>query len=253
MSPFYVALALLSAAVSTPDPFVEIVKALAWPFAFVAAVLLLKAFVRFLEYRRLAAAGMDEVDRMSGYEFEKFLEVVFKRLGYAVERTSYVGDWGGDLVFVKDGARTVVQAKRWKGKVGVRAVQEVVAAKGKYGCNDAMVVTNSTYTAQATELARANGVRLWDREDLIKARLEMRRETPQSAPEPAPLPDAPSGPASDQTALPETVCATCGEPVSEKVRRYCEDHAERFGGKVHCFACQKRVRRGVAQQPSFRP
>jgi restriction system protein len=60
-----------------------------------------------------------------------------------------------------------VQAKRYRSSVGVRAVQEAVAAKAKYRCSEAMVVTNSTFTKQAVELARANKVTLVDREQLV--------------------------------------------------------------------------------------
>ena len=99
--------------------------------------------------------------------FLRGLAGLFARLGYRVVQTPYRGDWGADLILVKEGVHTVVQAKRYQKSVGVRAVQEAVAAKAKYRCREAMVVTNSTFTKQAVELARANWVILWDREKLI--------------------------------------------------------------------------------------
>ena len=215
----------------------------------IALVFAMKWFDRWQEHRRLAAAGMDEVDQMTGKDFEKFLEVVFKRSGYSVERIQYIGDYGADLVLVKDGVRTVVQAKRWNRTVGIKAVQEVVASKGKYKCTEAVVVTNSTYTQQAVELARANDVRLWNREDLIKARLEMRGETRTEALQPAPLPEAAYPPEGAQTAVAEAVCATCGKPVTEKVRQYCADHPARFTRQVYCFEHQKVVRTNSGGRP----
>jgi restriction system protein len=125
-----------------------------------AATFGLRLLVASLERRQLAAAGMPEIDRMTGREFEARMEVLFADLGYGVERTPYRGDWGGDLVLRRDGVRTVVQAKRYQKAVGVRAVQEAVAAKAKYGCTEAMVVTNSRFTRQAEELAHANRARL---------------------------------------------------------------------------------------------
>lgn len=68
--------------------------------------------------------------------------------------------------------------------MGVKAIQEAVAAKGYYDCQEAMVVTNSVYTKQAMELARANGVKLWDRNDLVKALLSVKKDV---GPEPAVL------------------------------------------------------------------
>lgn len=68
--------------------------------------------------------------------------------------------------------------------MGVKAIQEAVAAKGYYDCQEAMVVTNSVYGKQAMELARANGVKLWDRNDLVKALLSVKKDV---GPEPAVL------------------------------------------------------------------
>ena len=48
------------------------------------------------------------------------------------------GDFGADL-----DNYIVVQAKRYSKKVGVKAVQEVVAAKAHYGCREGIVVTSN--------------------------------------------------------------------------------------------------------------
>ncbi len=36
--------------------------------------------------------SIDEVDLMNGYEFEEFLEVLFKKMGYSTEVTKGSGD-----------------------------------------------------------------------------------------------------------------------------------------------------------------
>jgi restriction system protein len=77
------------------------------------------------------------------------------------------------LVISRGGERTVAQIKRWKRRVGVRAIQEVVAAKAKYGCQHALVATNSTYTQAAADLARVNRVELWDRARLARELLAL--------------------------------------------------------------------------------
>jgi arginyl-tRNA synthetase len=38
---------------------------------------------------------------MSGKTFEKYLEVLFEKLGYRVERTRYIGDYGAGLITLK--------------------------------------------------------------------------------------------------------------------------------------------------------
>ena len=105
---------------------------------------------------------------MTGWEFERWLEQFFQRLGFQVKRTPYRGDFGADFVLTWNGVNIAVQAKRSRRQVGVAAVQEVVAAKAYYGCEQAMVVTNGYFSEQAVILARVNGVRLRFRDDLAK-------------------------------------------------------------------------------------
>jgi HJR/Mrr/RecB family endonuclease/uncharacterized protein (DUF697 family) len=136
------------------------------------SAILLKTFKQVLAgYTRLESLEIgyliDRVDLMTGEEFEEFLACCFRNLGYAVEMTPKTGDFGADLILAKGGKKTVVQAKRYQGKVGNSAVQEVVGAVKYYGARDAIVITNSNFTSNACKLARSNGVQLWGREELI--------------------------------------------------------------------------------------
>lgn len=110
---------------------------------------------------------VERVDLMSGEQFEEFLAECFQRLGYDVKTTPKTNDFGADLILTKDDRKTVIQAKRYKSKVGNSAVQEVVAAIQYYGAKEAIVVTNSQFTSNARELAKVNNVQLWEREQLI--------------------------------------------------------------------------------------
>ncbi|EMR04972.1 EcoKMrr [Bhargavaea cecembensis DSE10] len=125
-----------------------------------------------MKERKLNASGIRQVDEMNGKEFEQFLKLRYEARGYQVRRTPYQNDFGADLVMQRDGRRIVVQAKRWKQNVGIKAVQEVVAARSHYKAQDAWVVTNSQFTKAAKELASSNGVRLVDRAQLIHILLE---------------------------------------------------------------------------------
>ncbi|NJR21022.1 MAG: hypothetical protein HC786_01960 [Richelia sp. CSU_2_1] len=136
------------------------------------SAILLKTFKQILAgYTRLESLEIgyliDRVDLMTGEEFEEFLACCFRNLGYAVEMTPKTADFGADLILAKGGKKTVVQAKRYQGKVGNSAVQEVVGAVKYYGARDAIVITNSNFTSNACKLAQANGVQLWGREQLI--------------------------------------------------------------------------------------
>jgi restriction system protein len=134
-------------------------------------ILILFAF-GLMKERKLNISGIRQVDEMSGKEFEQFLKLRYEARGYKVRRTPYQNDFGADLVMERDGRRIVVQAKRWKQNVGIKAVQEIVAAKSHYKAEDAWVVTNSQFTKAAKELASSNGVRLIDRAQLIHILLE---------------------------------------------------------------------------------
>lgn len=153
------------------------VVTLLWPFILLALVLELAPLLRALaRRRRIKRSGMDEVDLMNGRDFEIRLEMLFGELGWKVQRTPYQGDWGADLVVTKGSRKAAVQAKRSSRPVGVRAIQEAVASKAHYGCAEAMVVTNNSFTRNARSLARSNGVTLWDRDELARALLESRRD-----------------------------------------------------------------------------
>lgn len=100
--------------------------------------------------------------KLNGYDFEEYLKNLFKYLGYAVIKTSLSGDQGADLIMTKGGEKIVVQAKKYSEKVSNKAIQEISAAKNHYKADKAIVVTNSSFTKSAIELALTNNVELWD-------------------------------------------------------------------------------------------
>lgn len=108
------------------------------------------------------------IDNMTGIEFERFLKEMFKTLGYRVKKTPDSGDYGADLYMEKDGKIYIVQAKRYRNKVSLPAVQEIVAAKTYYKADVCMVVTNNYLTPNAKTLAEKNNVIVYERPDLIK-------------------------------------------------------------------------------------
>ncbi len=121
----------------------------------------------------ILSADITTIDLMEGYEFEDYLKCLFFYLGYAVEVTQKSRDYGADLILIKDGIKTVVQAKRFNKTVGSKAVAEVVGAMKHYGANEGWVVTNSTFSTQAETLARENMVRLIDRDELMELSREV--------------------------------------------------------------------------------
>lgn len=146
-----------------------------WIWTAIAVIILLQLIIAIFKWMKLSKSGIREVDTMSGDVFEKYLLTLFFKLGYKVQLVgSHAGDYGTDLIIERDGVRTAVQAKRWKSVVGIKAVQEVYGSLKLRNCTKALIVTNSSFTRQAQELARANGVELWDRSTLVNKILESR-------------------------------------------------------------------------------
>lgn len=141
------------------------------PFLYVL-LLIIGVVIIYLAYHyyRLSKSQIFDIDKMTGKEFEDRLAILFRHLGYSVRVVgNQTGDYGVDLVIEKDGIKTAVQAKCYKRSlVGEDAIREVYTGKNYYQCNEALVVTNNSYSNMARNLAHANNVKLWDRNDLVK-------------------------------------------------------------------------------------
>lgn len=118
--------------------------------------------------RILLESGIDTIDSMSGAAFEEYVLERFRHLGYTGHLTPAGDDNGADMLLQKDGTTTVVQAKRWKNSVGIDAIRQVKGAMDHYAAAHGIVVTNSTFTESACELASSYEIELWDRKKLIE-------------------------------------------------------------------------------------
>ncbi|GEL77110.1 restriction endonuclease [Tenuibacillus multivorans] len=120
--------------------------------------------------RKIASSGIREIDQMTGRQFEYYLSQLLQKKVYKVKQTKTTGDFGADLVLsVKNGEDIVVQAKRYnKKKVGISAVQEIFSSKSYYNATEAWVITSNYYTPAAIKLAKANKVKLINRDKLIE-------------------------------------------------------------------------------------
>ncbi len=116
---------------------------------------------RFYRLRNLSS-----LDKLDGLEFEKAISFIYKKLGYNAEVTQASGDFGIDVIATRGEEKLAIQAKRYKGAVGVKAVQEVASGALYYEATRAVVITNSFYTPQAKELADKLNVALINRKRL---------------------------------------------------------------------------------------
>ena len=117
---------------------------------------------------KILQSGISEIDLMEGVQFEHYLELLFRSMGYNVQTTSTTGDFGADLLLEKDNKIIAVQAKRYSKTVGVKAVQEVYSSMPYYDATEGWVVTNNTFSKSAYELAEKSNIYLVDRGMLIE-------------------------------------------------------------------------------------
>lgn len=107
--------------------------------------------------------------KMTGQEFEEHCAAYLRRRGFKkIEFTKGSGDQGVDILAKRRGKTYAIQCKNYQKPVGNKAVQEAYAGMQYYDCDKGMVMTNSTFTKGAVELAERTGVALWGKVPLRK-------------------------------------------------------------------------------------
>lgn len=138
----------------------------------------LLALIKFQENRRIKLLQINDVDKMSGVEFEKFVGKILESKGYGVRFTKTSGDLGVDIIATKSGEKTGIQIKRYAGSVSRTAISDVVGAKNHYGFTKCMVVTTNFFTRDAKTLADSESCQLVDRHELEKWIVEFQTKKP---------------------------------------------------------------------------
>lgn len=120
----------------------------------------------FYEWIRI----LSEKERMNGFdstsfpqgglEFEFWVAESLQKFGWETKLTTGSGDQGVDIIASRDGVKLAIQCKRYQGKIGNKAVQEIVAGSKYHDARFALVITNSEYTSSAKSLAKVHGVHL---------------------------------------------------------------------------------------------
>jgi hypothetical protein len=90
------------------------------------------------EHTKVNLVAIEEIDRMDGRQFELFLSKLYDGLGYFSEVTPQAGDFGADVITVKDKTKTAIQAKCFGEcqSVGVEAINEVCGGAGYWNAKN---------------------------------------------------------------------------------------------------------------------
>lgn len=110
-----------------------------------------------------ASLSIQDIDQMTGLEFEHFYAMLICCMGHSAEVTQASNDFGVDIIAVVNNERIAIQAKRYTSNVSRTAVSDAVAGKAHYNCQRAAVVTCAYFTKSAIQFANSVNCKLVDR------------------------------------------------------------------------------------------
>ena len=144
---------------------------LAWggAIALIALAVLIDALGRARRLRRQRA--LSDLAALSWQQFKEVIADAFRRHGCRVQEVGGRGraDGGVDLVLMRGGETTVVQAKHWRrDRVGVQLVRELYGVQQAMRAARAMFVAMGRYTADAQQFAAQVGMTLVHGEELLR-------------------------------------------------------------------------------------
>ena len=122
-----------------------------------------------LSKKKLNENIKDRFQRIDPLYFEEVVADLFESKGFKVKLTSRSKDFGADFIAWKNGEKIACQVKRYhkNNKVGVKDLNQVLGAKDYYNCNKAMLITTSSLTYNAWELANnVDNLWVWEWEEL---------------------------------------------------------------------------------------
>ena len=105
---------------------------------------------------------MSPNDVYDGESFEDYVQQIFASEDIRALTTPTTNDYGADLIVKFSGHTIAIQCKYYSSPVGIKAVQEVMGSLRYYAAEYGAVITNSTYTQQAQNLAHTNNILLID-------------------------------------------------------------------------------------------
>jgi restriction system protein len=196
-----------------------------------AALLLGIGLQRVTRRRRVRMQRtLHDLRKLTWEQFEEVIADAFRRHGYRVIEVGGRGraDGGVDVVLMRHGETTVVQAKHWRDhRISVQLVRELYGVQRASRATRSMFVSTTGYTADARRFAADVGMVLVDGEELVAI------ISAGLAGEPLVLPTPElSG---------EPVCPGCGGPMVRRTARRGPHAGEEFFGCERFPACRGTV------------
>lgn len=114
----------------------------------------------------------DNINMLSGIEFEKVCKQVVENMGFEVETTKASGDGGIDLIAYNHqplvSGKYIVQCKRYSGSVGEPIIRDLFGVVMSERANKGILMTTGYFTKSAVEFAKDKQIELIDGTKLIE-------------------------------------------------------------------------------------
>lgn len=106
------------------------------------------------------------LEKLDGYEFEKLISELVKKMGFIVEQTSLSGDGGVDIIADNTSpifkGRYLIQCKRWSNTIGEPVVRDLFGVVLAQNANKGIIITNSFFSDRAKKFADGKNIELID-------------------------------------------------------------------------------------------
>lgn len=115
-----------------------------------------------IQDRQNKERSVEDNSNLKEDEYDLDLNNIFKHLGYEILEIPTSEYHGVDFILSKNKIKIVVQVKQYDGKITDFSVHEILTAKEYYKADKARIITNSSFSSSAVDLAVRNNVDLWD-------------------------------------------------------------------------------------------
>jgi restriction system protein len=109
---------------------------------------------------------MDNIDNLSGVEFENLCQVLISKMGFDVTPTKITGDGGIDLIAYNEQpiiqGKYIIQCKRYSGSVGEPILRDLYGVVMSERANKGILITTGDFTSSAVHFAEGKALELID-------------------------------------------------------------------------------------------
>lgn len=120
----------------------------------------------YLEEEVLQQTAAENINQLSGVEFERVCQQLVEKMGFETETTKASGDGGIDLIAYNHqpllSGKYIIQCKRYTGSVGEPIIRDLYGVVMSERANKGILMTTGTFTKSAINFADGKPIELID-------------------------------------------------------------------------------------------